>query len=201
MFARRYLSCLSYPALVILLFLITSTASSQTPEPTPPAKPADDVVKVFTELVQTDVMVFDKQGRFVDGLTKDKFEVKIDGQSRPIQFFEQIASGTKNEDAQLAAARGNPVPTDPGNTRVVPLDRGRTIFFYVDDFHLDPAGFSSSRKITITTRAMFLRYNITHGRNLLSIITPSVVSSNAKASTCFVHQSYHESSFVSNICR
>jgi VWFA-related protein len=92
-------------------------------------------------------MVFDKQGRFVDGLTKDKFEVKIDGQSRPIQFFEQIASGTKNEDAQLAAARGNPIPNDPGTSRVVPLDRGRTIFFYVDDFHLDPSGFSSSRKI------------------------------------------------------
>ena len=36
----------------------------------PPSKPPADVVRVYTELVQTDVMVFDKQGRFVDGLTK-----------------------------------------------------------------------------------------------------------------------------------
>jgi len=106
------------------------------------------VVRVFTELVQTDVMVFDKQGRFVDGLTQDKFEIKIDGQVRPIQFFEKINAGTSNEEAQLAAARGstaNPSATNP--TRVVPLDRGRTVFFYVDDFHLDPAGFVASRKV------------------------------------------------------
>jgi len=93
-------------------------------------------------------MVFDKQGRFVDGLTQDKFEIKIDGQVRPIQFFEKINAGTSNEEAQLAAARGstaNPSGTNP--TRVVPLDRGRTVFFYVDDFHLDPAGFVASRKV------------------------------------------------------
>ena len=108
-----------------------------------PAPKSDDVVRVFTELVQTDVMVFDKQGKFVNGLTKDKFEIKIDGQVRPIEFFEQVSAGSSNEEAQLAAARGI---TNTGPTRVVPLDRGRTVFFYVDDFHLDPRGFVSSRK-------------------------------------------------------
>jgi len=93
-------------------------------------------------------MVFDKQGRFVDGLTQDKFEIKIDGQVRPIQFFEKINAGTSNEEAQLAAARGSTVnPSGTNPTRVVPLDRGRTVFFYVDDFHLDPAGFVASRKV------------------------------------------------------
>jgi len=45
--------------------------------------PDDDVVRVNTELVQTDVMVFDKRGSFVDGLKRDQFELKIDG--RPIK--------------------------------------------------------------------------------------------------------------------
>jgi VWFA-related protein len=131
----------------MVLAFIEPTALAQTPEQQTQSKPPDEVVKVFTELVQTDVMVFDKQGRFVNGLAKDNFEIKVDGQARPIQFFEQINAGTKDEEAQLAAARGNPIPGAPTGTRVVPLDRGRTIFFYVDDFHLDPSGFSSSRKI------------------------------------------------------
>lgn len=146
MLARRSLLRFTYPAIVISLALIKSTTFAQTPSPTP-AKTPDDVVRVFTELVQTDVMVFDKQGRFVDGLTKDNFEIKIDGQTLPIQFFEQINAGTKNEEMQLAAARGNPIPGGPTAPRVVPLDRGRTVFFYIDDFHLDHSGFSTSRKI------------------------------------------------------
>ncbi len=145
MFVRRHLPKLVYTALAIALALIGPTIFAQTPEQ-PPSKPPDDVVKTFTELVQTDVMVFDKQGRFVNGLTKDNFEIKVDGQARPIQFFEQINAGTKNEEAQLAAARGNPIPGET-STRVVPLDRGRTIFFFIDDFHMDLSGFISSRKI------------------------------------------------------
>ena len=110
-----------------------------------PSPKSDDVVRVYTELVQTDVMVFDKQGKFINGLNKENFEIKIDGQVRPIEFFEQISAGSSNEEAQLAAARGAAI-NGAGPTRVVPLDRGRTIFFYIDDFHLDPRGFVSSRK-------------------------------------------------------
>ena len=31
--------------------------------------------------------------------------------------------------------------------RPVPLDRGRTVFFYVDDFHLDLSGANAARKV------------------------------------------------------
>jgi hypothetical protein len=34
-----------------------------------------DVIRVNTELVQTDLMVFDKQGRFVDGLKPEQFSL------------------------------------------------------------------------------------------------------------------------------
>ena len=145
MFPRRNLPWFAHSLLLICLLSVRSVLLAQNPQA---PKPADDVVRVFTELVQTDVMVFDKQGRFVDGLTQDKFEIKIDGQLRPIQFFEQINAGTSNEEAQLAAARGSTVnPNSTNPTRVVPLDRGRTVFFYVDDFHLDPAGFVASRRV------------------------------------------------------
>lgn len=134
--SSRYLS---------LLFLLTfwSTTLAQT---TPPAKSQDDVVRVYTELVQTDVMVFDKQGKFVNGLTADNFELRIDGKPRAIQAFEQITAGS-NEESQLAAARG---ATTVNLKRPVPLDRGRIVFFYIDDIHMDMTGIHATKK-TITS--------------------------------------------------
>ena len=77
-------------------------------------------------------MVFDKEGRFVNGLTKDNFELRIDGKPRSIESFEMITAGS-DEETQLAAARGT---TTINLKRPVPLDRGRIVFFYVDDFHM-----------------------------------------------------------------
>ena len=125
---------------LLLLFVVTfwSTTLAQT---TP--KPQDDVVRVYTELVQTDVMVFDKQGKFVNGLKPENFELRIDGKPRPIQAFEQITAGS-NEESQLAAARG---ATTVNLERPVPLDRGRIVFFYVDDLHMDLAGIAAAKKV------------------------------------------------------
>lgn len=140
--------CVLFSVLFSLLFS-WATVTAQTTQPAqtpPPQKPSDDVVRVYTELVQTDVMVFDKQGRFVDGLNKDNFELRIDGKPRQIEAFERITAGS-NEESQLAAARG-------ANTvnlkRPVPLDRGRIVFFYIDDFHMDLAGVQAARKMMTT---------------------------------------------------
>ncbi|HKY41464.1 MAG TPA: VWA domain-containing protein [Pyrinomonadaceae bacterium] len=134
------------PTLAPLLFLLAvwPVAHAQTPTPSP--KSQDDVVRVYTELVQTDVMVFDKSGRFVDGLTKENFELRIDGKPRPIEGFEIITAGS-DEESQLAAARG---ATTLNLKRPLPLDRGRIVFFYVDDFHMDLAGMVAAKKVITT---------------------------------------------------
>jgi len=119
------------PLCLLSLCLLASRAAAQTQQPQP-QKPSGDVVRTYTELVQTDVMVFDKQGKFIKDLTKDNFELRIDGKPRPIQAFELITAGS-DEESQLAAARG---ATTVNIKRPVPLDRGRIVFFYVDDFHM-----------------------------------------------------------------
>ena len=91
-------------------------------------------------------MVFDKQGRFVDGLTKENFELRVDGKPRPIQAFEKISAGS-DEETQLAAARG---ATTINLKRPVPLDRGRIVFFYIDDFHMDLSSIVETRKVITT---------------------------------------------------
>src|SRR6187397_3547851 len=120
------------PLLLLVFLTAFSAARAQTTQtPTPSPTPKDDVVRVYTELVQTDVMVFDKGGKFVNNLTAKDFELRVDGKPRTIQGFEQIAAGS-DEESQLAAARG---ATTINLKRPVPLDRGRIVFFYIDDFH------------------------------------------------------------------
>src|SRR6266542_3403240 len=81
---------------------------------------SEEVIKIDTTLVQTDVMVFDKQGSFVDGLKRDQFGLKIDGKPREISFFEKIQAGSPSEEAQLTAARGNAAANPSAGA--VPLD-------------------------------------------------------------------------------
>ncbi len=106
-----------------------------------------EVVRVLTELVQTDVTVLDKNGRFVDGLKASDFELKIDGQRAPIEFFEKVTAGSINEESQLAAARGSSSRANPKSSAPVPLDRGRPVFFFLDDAHLDLSSLNLAKKL------------------------------------------------------
>jgi VWFA-related protein len=143
-------ACLSMKTggLITRIFLL-STVCSLLAVPAAGQQPAgrsDDVVRVNTELVQTDFMVFDKQGNFVDGLKRDQFTLKIDGKARDISFFDRIAAGSRNEEAQLAAARGASVSA-LGKGPAVPLDRGRIVLFFLDDLHLSPSSVSQAREL------------------------------------------------------
>lgn len=108
----------------------------------------DDVVRIKSELVQSDVIVLDKKGQFVDGLRPDQFELSVDGKPQTISFFERVTSGSKNEAAQLAAARGQSGMKEE-STVVGTSDstsRGRVIFFFLDDVHLSNASLARARK-------------------------------------------------------
>src|SRR2546426_9044414 len=132
---------------VVALLALAAPALGQTGQNPKPAQP-DDVVRVYSALVQTDVMVFDKEGHFVNGLKREAFELRIDGKPRPVEFFERITAGTSDEEVQLSAARGLP-SSAATSVRPVPLDRGRAIFFYVDDFHLSPGSLPVTQKLLL----------------------------------------------------
>jgi len=106
-----------------------------------------EVVRVSTDLVQTDVMVFDRDGRFVNDLKREDFELRLDGKLQPIDFFERVAAGSASEESQLAAARGAANGRAPAKAGPVPLDRGRPVFFYIDDLHLDPSSLNRTRQL------------------------------------------------------
>src|SRR6266446_2351933 len=104
----------------------------------PASLPKDDsVVRIKTELVQTDVMIFDRHGHFVDGLRPEDFALTLDGKQQNIQFFERVAAGSAQEENQLSAVRlAMPARGRKADANSDDVDRVRTIFFFVDDTHL-----------------------------------------------------------------
>jgi VWFA-related protein len=131
---------------VLHLLLPVSATHGQQPQQQS-SNQADDVIRINTELVQTDLMVFDKQGRFVDGLKPEQFELLLDGKPQLISFFERVATGSAAEARQLAAARGmssskEERPPAPSETQ----EHRRLLFFFLDDIHLSSSSLIRARK-------------------------------------------------------
>src|SRR5437899_1914533 len=82
---------------IVICIAVCGAAASLTDAQQKP----DEVVRVNTDLVQTDFMVFDKQGKFVDGIKRDQLILKVEGKPREISFFDRIAAGSRSEEAQL----------------------------------------------------------------------------------------------------
>lgn len=144
---------LSYGLLLSLLVPQIAIGQTAAQQATPPANTPqqEEVLRINTSLVQTDVVVLDKQGRSVRGLPKDQFELLVDGQPQEISFFEDVETGSPREAAQLAASRGT--GTTPGGATpaaAAALTRppaGRSFIFFVDDLHLTPEGIQRSRDL------------------------------------------------------
>src|SRR5216684_3249928 len=133
---RRVRHCLTVLSCVILT---VASASGQSKPGQQQQGQVDDVVRVNTELVQTDVMVFDKKGRFVDGLTAEQFALKIDNKTQPISFFERVTSESPTNQRTAVNARAS-------LTNLSTTDRGRTSIFFIDDLHLAPDSLVRTRK-------------------------------------------------------
>src|SRR5258706_2451213 len=124
---------------VLVLFGIILAAAlvpGQSKPNQPPQNQAEDVVRVNTDLVQTDVMVFDKKGRFVGGLKPEQFALKIDNKPQTISFFEQVTSGSLRE----------PRKTEASGVTPATIRRGNAVIFFADDLYLAPDSLIRTRK-------------------------------------------------------
>jgi VWFA-related protein len=149
--------------MVLCLSGLTSDLQAQTPKP-PPQQP-DDVIRINTELVQTDVMVFDKKGHFVDGLQREQFELNVDGKPQPISSFEQVRAGSFKDRTRLPA-NGNAVT--PAEKAAIDDSPGRTIVFFIDDLHLSLDSLGRTRK----TLAQFIDHEM-NDNDLVAIASTS----------------------------
>jgi VWFA-related protein len=110
-------------------------------EPTRPQEEAsaqedEETVRIETELIQTGVMVFDKSGKFVDGLRQEDFELTVEGKPTPLSFFDRSAGVPSSSSPAPAAGRGGAKGADSNVARGA-ASGARTIIFFADDLHLN----------------------------------------------------------------
>ncbi|SRR6266481_558117 len=133
-FLRRSTDCL----LILACLILSAPSFLAQNQPEQPKQGQEDVIRINTELVQTDVMVFDKKGHFIDGLKANQFALKVDNKPQTVSFLEQVKSESAPGPRKTQLTHG----TENSATVV----RGRTVFFFVDDLHLAPDSLVRTRK-------------------------------------------------------
>ena len=139
-----------------LCFASAAIGQDRTPQDKkqkPSAASPEEIVRVNSSLVQTDITVLDKQGRFARGLTADQFELFVDGRPQAISFFEPVMA---QEPVAIAHAARPKTSESPATTAAAApsvsklIDRGRVIFFFIDDVHLAPENLIRARKALLS---------------------------------------------------
>jgi VWFA-related protein len=103
---------------------------------------------VGVDLVQVDVVVTDKQGRPVSGLSALDFEVKEDGKALPLAYFGMENRSDPSAEPPVPAPPPKGLPPDlvpPPAPPAYLRTRGRPIVIVVDDLHLAPENVVTAR--------------------------------------------------------
>jgi VWFA-related protein len=124
---RRLLtSCLATGLLISLSF-------AQTPPPqTPAEQEPGDVIRISTSLVQTDVVVTDKNDQIITDLQLNDFKVFENGKRQDVKFVQFVSSETPPEARVKVTVAGQPL--EPEIARNLTAGELRRVFaFVVDD--------------------------------------------------------------------
>src|ERR1700730_19083714 len=112
---------------------LTQTPKKPTQEPVP-----DEIVRITTELVQTDVVVTDKNDQVINDLKLEDFELLDNGKKQDVKFLEFVGTetGRRAEGVRPSSASATLLPSiveAAGNTGVSAKDLKRVVAFVVDD--------------------------------------------------------------------
>src|SRR5438132_1295164 len=103
------------PKIVVILISIVSLitmATGQTQQRHPPEGAPEDIVRITTELVQTDVVVTDKNDQIIPDLKLEDFELYEKGKRQDIKFLEFVRTDAEPRTEGTINVAGHPVEPD-----------------------------------------------------------------------------------------
>src|SRR6185295_2381567 len=117
---------------LVLLISVSLAQTPQTPSPSPQEVAPDDVVRISTSLVQTDVVVTDKNDQIIPDLTIDDFKISENGKRQEIKFAQFVSGDAAPRLDGSVTVGGKPI--DPEVARNLSAKDLRRVFaFVVDD--------------------------------------------------------------------
>jgi VWFA-related protein len=130
--------------LPVLAFLAGASTAGQTPARTAPAQPP---FRASTTLVEVDTIVTDGNGRFVDGLTADDFEVDEDGKPQKIERIYLVAGSSVRAVGSLPTS---PAGSDSLVAPSTPAAPQRVFVLVFDQEHLQEGPFKRIRDAAVS---------------------------------------------------
>jgi VWFA-related protein len=136
-------ACLS---IALLLSLVTAQTPQQPQKPTEPSP--EDVVRITTSLVQTDVVVTDKNDRIIADLKMEDFELYDNGKKQDLKFMEFVSVET----GRRAEGRPPSAPVTVETETAAGLSAKevkRIVAFVVDDLTIPIQDISAVRSLLL----------------------------------------------------
>jgi VWFA-related protein len=132
--------------LATAILSVGATQGQTTPQPSQPTQQGDEeVIRVTSELVQTSVVVTDKNDQIVSDLKKDDFEVYENGKRQDVKFMEFV--GINGERRAEGATNGASLPESARIERELSAkDVGRVVAFVIDDLTIPYADMATVRQ-------------------------------------------------------
>src|ERR1700730_702680 len=131
-------------AMLLVLASFAPLVLAQTPPQTQPEPTPEDVIRITSELVQTDVVVIDKSDQIIKDLSLEDFEVYDNGRRQSLKFMEFVGA----DSPRRSEGTGTPLPVtvEPATSnglsaRVVK----RVIAFVIDDLTMEIGDLPSVR--------------------------------------------------------
>ena len=135
--------------LALAMTLSTVGAQTQTNPQKPPQEIApEDIVRITTNLVQTDVVVTDKNDQIIPDLKLEDFELSDNGKKQDVKFMEFVSvdTGRRSEGTRPSSIPNYVEQTGPG---LSVKDLKRVIAFVIDDLTMQFQDLPAVRKMLL----------------------------------------------------
>ena len=163
-------------ALPILTVALVSAQQTQKPP----------VFRTSTDAVTTNVVVRDKSGRFIPGLTTKDFEVLEDGVPQTLtHFVASIGSRIISDIAPTASVVSEGLILPP--QKVVTDTSGRVFIIFIDDMHLQPLDSIKARKVLED-----IRDTLIHEGDLIALVSTGYSSIQTELTYDFKNRRFNE---------
>ena len=136
-----------FTATLFVILLIVQGVALQTPQKPEPQVAPEDIIRITTSLVQTDVVVTDKNDQPINDLKLEDFELYDNGKKQDIKFMEFVSvdTGRRAEGNRPKLPAG--VDLDTTGPGVAASEVRRVIAFVIDDLTIPDSDLSYVRSL------------------------------------------------------
>src|SRR4029079_17034307 len=133
-------------AILISTILLVSSLAAQTPQKPEPAIAPEDIIRITSSLVQTDVVIVDKDEHVIPDIKLSEIKVTDNGKRQDVKFLEFVAPDTAPRLEGDLSIAGQTVESDAARN----LSSGelrRVFAFVVDDLTIPFEHLPNVRKL------------------------------------------------------